>query len=106
MESVRKFLGNETRRKLPLTKTRALHDRGEKRNVVADAFEAEFVECFRHRLDRRVPRRCMRTELGYHRIVIDGDFAAFVNAGIVAQRHVSPAALRRRAIAHQPPRRG
>ena len=51
-------------------------------------------------------RRRMRDELGDHRIVVERNLAAFVDAGVVAHGDAVDAALGRRAIARQPPGRG
>jgi len=65
---------------------RMLHDRGEKRDVVADAFDGEGVERLGLRLDRLDARLGMGDELGDHRIVIERNLAAFEDAGVVAYR--------------------
>ena len=52
-----------------------------------------------------VARLGVGDELGDHRIVIERDFAAFVDAGIVAHGHAVVLAFGRRPIAHQPPDR-
>ena len=53
-----------------------------------------------------VARRRVGDELGDHRIVVDRDFAAFGDAGVVAHGDAVEARLRRRAVARQPADRG
>ena len=69
---------------------------------MADAVDDEGVERVRLRGDRRGARRRVGDELGDHRIVVDRDFAAFGDAGVVAHRDAVEARLGRRAVARQP----
>jgi hypothetical protein len=102
LETTGKFFGNEGRRQLAFAPARMLHDRGKKRDVVADAFDGEGVKRVSLRDDGLFTRLRMGDELGDHRVVVDRDFAAFGNAGVVAHRHARVLALRRRPIPHQP----
>src|SRR5262245_4851794 len=47
----------------------------------------------------------MRHELGDHRVIVERDLAAFVDAGVVAHRHAAHGLLLRRPITCQPARR-
>ena len=84
MKAAGEFLGDEAggqRSRLP---TRMLHQGGKKRDIVADALDGEGVERIGLRRDRLLAGRRMGHQLGDHRIVIERDFAAFGDAGIVA----------------------
>src|SRR5579863_4712513 len=102
LETVRKFLGDESSRKLRSTPARVLHDRGEERNVVADTFDGESVERFRLRVDRLLSGLGVSDKLGDHRIVIERDLAALADTGIVAHRYTIVLTLGRWSVAHQP----
>ena len=91
---------------LPGAPARMLHDRREKRNVVADAFDGEGIERIGLRVDRLLARLGVGDELGDHRIVVEGDFAALEHAGVVAHGHAVMLSFGGRAIAHQPADRG
>ena len=54
-------------------------------------------------VDRGGARGSMRDELCNHGVVEDRDFAAFVNAGVVAHRNARQVRLGRRAVAHETP---
>ena len=82
------------------------HQRGEERNVVTDAVNDEGIERVGLRVDCRLARRRVGDQLGDHRIVVERNLAAFVDAGIVAHRDAIRHALGRRAVARQPPGRG
>ncbi len=83
-----------------------MHQRRQKRNVVADAVDIERVERARLGLDRGCPRRAVGDELGDHRIIEDRDLAAFLDAGVVAHRDAVMARFRRRTVFHQASDRG
>ena len=93
-------------RKLAGAPARVLHDRGEKRNVVADAFDGESIERVGLRVDRLLAGLGVGDKLGDHRIVIERDLAALEDAGVVAHRHAVVLAFGRRPVAHQPADRG
>ena len=86
METVGKFLGDEAGRKPSLAPARMLHQRRKERNVVADAVDDEGVERRRLGVDRGEPVGRVGDQLGDHRIVVDRDFAALIDAGVVAHR--------------------
>ena len=73
---------------------------------MADAVDDEFVERARLRRDRLGALARMGDELGDHRIVIDRDFAALVDAGVVADRDPVLMAFGGRPVGHQPSGRG
>ena len=104
-ETVGEFLGDEAGREPPLAPARMLHQRGQKRNVMADAVDDEGVERGRLRIDRAEPVGRVGHELGDHRIVVDGDFPALEDAGVVAHGDAAPFAFRRRAVFDQAARR-
>ena len=83
-----------------------VHESGDERDVVADAVDREGVEGPRLRVDRLKPRRRVGDELCDHRVVVDRDLAALVNAGVVAYRGLALAPLLGRAIGDEAPRRG
>jgi hypothetical protein len=70
---------------------------------VPDAFDDEGIERGRLRLDRGEPVGGVGDELRDHRIVVDRDLAALVDAGVVAHRDPVVRSLDRRPVAHQPP---
>ena len=76
-----------------------VHQGREKRDVMTDAVDGEGVERVGLRGDRLPARRRMGDELGDHRIVIERDFAAFGDAGVVAHRDAVDARLRGRPVA-------
>ena len=51
---------------------------------MADALEGEGIERVGLRVDRRLARGRMRDEFGDHRIVIERNLAALIDAGVVA----------------------
>ena len=107
VEPVRILLRDEPGRKLACQPARMLHQRREKRDVVLDALDHEFVERLRLRIDRRLPRRAVRDQLRDHRVVEHRDLAALENPRIVAHRDpILAAPLRRRLVAHEAPDRG
>src|SRR6185312_14654494 len=106
VKAVGKLFGDEGRRQTPFAKPLVVHDRGQEGDVVVDALDAETVERHGHGVDRGKPRRRVRAEFGDHRIVEHRNLAAFVHAGVVADRHVAARAFGRRAIADQAPDRG
>ncbi len=73
---------------------------------MADAVDVEGVERLRLRRDRLCAGVGVGDELGDHRIVVDRDFAALVDAGVVAHGDAGGGALGRRAILHEAPGRG
>ena len=93
MKAVERFAG---------APARMLHDRGEKRNVVAYTFDGERIKRVGLRVDRLRASLGVGDKLGDHRIVIKRDLAAFADTGIVAHRHAIVLALGGRPIAHQP----
>src|SRR5208282_2199557 len=95
------FLGNEAGRQAPGAPALVLHQRGKEGNVVADAVDDEGVERVRLRLDRGFPVARVGHQLGDHRVVMDRDFAAFVDAGVVAHRDALDASFGGRAIFDQ-----
>ncbi len=80
-----------------------IHDGGEKRDIVADALDLETVERRPHVFDRRFTGWCPSAELGDHRIVEHRDFAALVDAGVVADSVGIFGNFRRWAITREPP---
>ena len=82
-----------------------LHQRGQKGDVVTDAVDDESVERGRLRVNRAEPVGRVGDELGDHRIIIDGDFPALEDAGVVAHGDAVLYPFRRRAVFHQAPRR-
>ena len=94
METVGKFLGDEAGRKPSFAPARMLHQRGQKRNVVADAVDDESVERGRLGVDRAEPVGRVGDELGDHRIVVDRDLPALIDAGVVADGDAVLASLR------------
>ena len=83
-----------------------LHDRGEERDVVANAFDGEGVERVGLRVNCLDARPGVRDELGSnHRIVIEGISPPSKTPESVAHRHPVSLAFLGRAIAHQPPDR-
>ena len=82
-EAFRKLLGDEAGRQLPVAPAWMAHHGGKEGDVVANAVEREGIERQRLRLDRHRSGRCMRDELGDHRVVVDRNLAALAHAGIV-----------------------
>ena len=101
MEAIGIFLRDEARGDIARAPARMLHDRAEERNVVTDALDAELIERDRHMVDGRGAVRTMRAELGDHRIVIDRNLAAFIDACVIADREAIERAFDRRLVAHQ-----
>ena len=106
MKSVGKFLGDEAGREPSLAPARMLHQRREKRDVVADAVDDEVVERGRLRVDRGQPVGRVGHELGDHRIVVDRDLPALEHAGVVAHGDAVMRPFGRRPIAGEPSGRG
>ena len=106
LKAVGKFLGQERGREPSRLPALVRHQRREERNVVADALDGEGVERIGLGGDRFLARRRMGHELGDHRIVIERNLAALVDAGVVAHGDAARARLRRRPVAHQPADRG
>src|SRR5579863_3817599 len=106
LEAAGKLLSDERGREPAGAPARVLHDRREKRNVVADAFDGEGIERIGLRVDRLLARLGVGDELGNHRIVVEGDFTALEHAGVVAHGHAVMLSFDGRAIAHQPADRG
>ncbi len=104
-EPIGEFLGDEAGRQLPRAPARVLHQRGKEGDVVADAVDDEGVERVGLRLDRADPIAGVGHQLGDHRIVMHRDFAALVDAGVVAHRDPLDVSLGRRAVFDQPPGR-
>jgi len=102
MEAFGKLLGDEAGRQLAGLPARMRHQGRQKRNVVADAVDDESIERIALRLDRFRARRSVRDQLGDHRIVEQGNLAAFIDAGVVTHGDAVENALGRRAIARQP----
>ena len=100
-EAIGIFFRDEAGRQSARAPARLLHDRGEERNVVADAVDREAVECVRLRIDRGHAVAGMGDELGDHRVVIDRDLAAFVDAGVVADGDAVVVIFGRRAVSDQ-----
>ena len=105
-EAFGKLLRDEAGRQAPRPPALMLHQRGQERNIMADAVDDEGVERPRLRLDGAWPVAGVGDELGDHRIVMDRDFAALIDAGVVAHRHAVDASLGGRSIFHQAPGRG
>src|SRR5215831_606053 len=78
------------------------HQRRKKRNIVADAIDNEAVERIALRCNRRIACRRMRDQFGDHRVVIDRDFSALVNTGVVTHGHTARTSFLRRPIASEP----
>ena len=97
-----KFLRDEAGRKLALAPARVMHQGREERDVVTDAVDIECIERGRLRFDRGRARRRVGDELRDHRIVEDGNLAAFLHTGVVAHGDAVLVRLRRRAIFHEP----
>src|SRR5262249_10326770 len=95
------FLRQERSRELSRLPALVLHQRREKRDVVAEAFDVEGVERVGLRGDRLFARWRMGYELGDHGIVVERNFAALVDTGIDAHGYAVRAVLPRRPIAHQ-----
>ena len=93
MEAVGKLLGDEAGRQPSLAPARMLHQRRQEGDVVADAVDHEGVERGRLGVDRRQPVGRVGDELGDHRIVVDRNFAALEDAGVVAHRDAAPRSL-------------
>ncbi len=72
---------------------------------MADAVDDEGVERVRLRIDRAQPVGRVRHQLRDHRVVVDRDFAALVDAGVIADGDAFGAPFRRRAVFDQPPGR-
>src|SRR3569623_1392067 len=98
METVGELYRDKARGEIARTPARMLHDRAEERNVVAIALDAELIERHRHVVDGVDAVRTMRAELGDHRVVVDRDFAAFIDARVVADGEAIGRGLRRRLI--------
>src|SRR5262249_23416957 len=94
-------LREEGGRALPRLPALVLHQRREKRDVVADPSAVEGMERVGLRGDRLSARWRVGYELGDHGIVVERNFAALVDAGIDSHGHIARAALRRRPVAHQ-----
>ena len=100
------FFRQERRGQIAGLPAPVLHQRGEKGNVVAHALDGKGIERVGLRRDRLLPRCPMGHELGDHRIVVERNFAALVDAGVVAHGHAARARFRRRPVAHQAASRG
>ncbi len=102
----RKFLGDESGGELAGAPARMLHDRREKRDVVANALDGEGVERVGLSVDRGKPGLGVGDELGDHRIVIERNLAALGDAGVVAHGDAVAHAFGGRPIANEPADRG
>ena len=102
-EAVGKFLRDEAGGQARLFPALVLHQRGQEGDVVANALNCEFIERAGLRLNRGGAVASVRHQLCDHRVVIDRDFAALIDAGVVANRHAVLMALGWRAILHEPP---
>src|ERR1700745_3856850 len=100
-KAARIFLGDESRAQLAGAPAWMLHDRGKKRDIVADTLDGEGVKRLRLCVDRLKPRCGVGDELGNHRVVVERNLAALSYAGVVAYRNAIANLLRRRAVAHQ-----
>ena len=87
LEAVRELLGDEAGRQLARLPARMLHQGRQERDVVADAVDGEGVERRACASIACSAGRRMGHELGDHRVVIDRDLAALVDAGVVAHGH-------------------
>src|SRR5450631_2473452 len=101
VEAVGKFLGDEAGGQLPGAPARMRHQRGQKRNIVADAVDDKGVERVSLRVDCLLARGRVGDQLGDHRVVVDRNLAALVDAGVVTQRDAVGDALLRRAVARE-----
>src|SRR5262245_65857595 len=99
------FLRQERGRELSRLPALVLHQRREKRDVVAKPFDVEGVERVGLRGDRLIARWRMGYELGDHGIVVERNFAALVDAGIDTHGHAVRAVLSRRPVEDQTPER-
>src|SRR5262249_9788408 len=86
LKTARVFLGDESRAQLTGAPGWMLHDRGKKRDIVADTLDGEGVKRLRLCVDRLKPRCRVGDELGDRRIVIERNLAALGYPGIVAHR--------------------
>ena len=68
----------------PAAKRGMIDQRAEEADVVRHAADVEFVECVAHAADRLVAVVAIGDQLGDHRIVVDRDFAPFVDARVDA----------------------
>ena len=68
---------------------------------MADAVDDESIERGRLGVDRAEPIGRMGDELGDHRIVMDGDFPALIDAGVIANGDAMSHAFRRRTVFDQ-----
>ena len=95
VEAVGKFLGDEAGGQLAGAPARMRHQRRQERNVVADAVDDKCIERVGLRVDRLLARGRVGDQLGDHRIVVDRNLAALIDAGVVAQRDAVGAVLLR-----------
>ena len=99
---IRIFIGDKGRGDIAAFETIMVVNGLQERNVVADAFELEQIQRVLHRVQRDAAIFAPSAELGNHRVVIHGNFAAFKDAGIVPNN--GPIVLlpfNRRAVARQ-----
>ena len=78
------FIGDKGGGDVPAFKPVMIIDRLKEGNIVPNTVELKFVEGALHRIygDAAVLAPC--AELGNHRVIIHRDFAAFINACIIA----------------------
>lgn len=99
----RKFFRDKARREPSGPEPLMLHDGRQEGQIVADALHLETVQRLPHGVDGRLAILAPAAQLGDHRIVIHRDFAAFEDAGIVADdRSVLLRTFPRWSIARQP----
>src|SRR5262249_8334322 len=105
-EALRVFLGDEGGREGALAPALVLHQRGEERDVVADALDGEGVERVGLRRDRLGAGWRVGHELGDHWIVVDRDLAPLLHAGVVAHGDALTPRFGGRPVAREPAGRG
>ena len=103
-KALRKFLRNKTCRETTRFPPRMFHQSGDEGNIVTDPFNRKCIKRPRLRFNRFKPCWRVGHKLGNHRIIIDRDFAPFINARVIAHRHIAEQPFLRRTIGHKPPR--
>src|SRR5262249_61888888 len=74
------------------------HEGSNERDVVANAVDNECIECVALCRDRCTARRGMGHQFGDHRVVVEGDLTAFIDARVIAYRDAVDSSLLRGAV--------
>src|SRR5215831_3929437 len=101
VKAVRELLSEEAGRELSRLPPLVLHQRRVERKVMAETFDGERIDCVGLGRDRFLARRRMRYEFRYHGIVVEGNLATLIDAGVDAHGYAVRAPLRWWPVTHQ-----